>query len=366
MRQIFLFFTIIFCTIPLFANLVKLEPEDNGLRLTTLYGTTLIKEPVLLELINAPSFKRLEKLRQYGVMWYSRANEPIYTRYEHSLGVFFVTRMFGADLAEQIDALLHDVSHTTFCHVADSLFKTNYRNGGKKSYQDGIHEWYLSQTEIQDILIKHGFADACTESMKKLHRRLDQKLPKLCADRIEYNLTGGFIDNLLTAQEVADIFNDLRFEDGVWYFTDATSAKKFGLVSIALSENRWGSAWSSFIDHAAAQALLRARDINLITFDDIHFSTDEKIWQLLQASDDSEIIGYLSYIENADDLIAIHDGASITNKELHLRGKFSGTDPLVKIERELCYLSQLDGDYAARFVHVKDRIARGWDVILKN
>ena len=363
MRQIFLLFTIVFYTTTLFANLVQLEPAENALKLTTLYGTTLIEEPILIELINAPSFKRLEKLRQYGVMWYSRANEPAYNRYEHSLGVFFVTRMFGAPLAEQIDALLHDVSHTTFCHVADTLFKTNYRNGGKKSYQDGIHEWYLAQTEIQDILIKHGFEDACTDQVKKTHRCLDQKLPKLCADRIEYNLTGGFIDHLLTVQEVADIFNDLRFEDGAWYFINAVSAKKFGFISIALSENRWGSAWSSFIDYMAAHALKRARDLNLLSFEDIHFSTDDKIWQILYESSDSELARILTVIKNADTSFVLVDKECTDKEVIRLQGKFSGTDPLVKTEHGLCLLSELDADYKTEFARVKELIATGWDLM---
>ena len=364
MKRIFLLLTIVFYTTTLFANLVQLEPVDDGLKLTTLYGTTLIEEPVLIELINAPSFKRLEKLRQYGVMWYSRTGEPAYNRYEHSLGVFFVTRMFGASLAEQIDALLHDVSHTTFCHVADSLFKTNYRNGGKKSYQDSIHEWFLAQTEILDILMKYGFEAACTDQVKKTHRCLDQKLPKLCADRIEYNLTGGFIDHLLTAQEVTDIFNDLRFEDGIWYFTHAVSAKKFGLISIALSENRWGSAWSSFIDYMAARALERARDLHLLSFDDIHFSTDDKIWQILDESNDSELTRILTCIKDIDTSFVLVDEKCTDKEIIHLQGKFSGTDPLVKTEHELCLLSELDADYKAEFTRVKELIAGGWNLII--
>lgn len=363
MKRILLVLIIVCYTTGLFANLVQLEPVGSALKLTTLYGTTLIEEPVLIELINTPSFKRLEKLRQYGVMWYSRSGEPAYNRYEHSLGVFFITRIFGASLAEQVDALLHDVSHTTFCHVADSLFKTNYRNGGKKSYQDGIHEWYLAKTEIQDILTKHGFGDACTDHVKKTHRCLDQKLPKLCADRIEYNLTGGFIDHLLTAQEVTAIFNDLRFEEGIWYFINAGSAKKFGLISIGLSENRWGSAWSSFIDYMAAQALKRARDLNLLSFDDIHFSTDEEVWKILYESNDGELVSTLACIKNANKSFALVSERSSDKEVVHLQGKFSGTDPLVKTEQDFYLLSELDADYKTEFIRVKELIALGWDVV---
>ena len=334
-------------------SLVELEKRDDGLLLTTLYGTVTITEPVLIECIEHHTFERLKKIRQYGVMCHARSSEPEYTRWQHSLGVFFITRKYGTSLEEQIAALEHDLSHTCFSHVGDALFKSNYRTG-KCSYQDEIHEQYLNITGVTALLEKHGFAHACDHTTKDTHRCFDQPLPGLCADRIEYNLTGAYIDGLITHEELTRVISALHYENGEWFFDNYGAAKQFGKISLALSETRWGAPWSAFIDHTTAQALRRACEIGLITYDDIHYSTDDYVWQKLITSDDTEIVHLLLRIKNFHDYFA-----PCANGTIHIRGKFSGTDPLVKTESGLTRLSAIDPEYSAEFNRVKKLVTEG-------
>src|SRR5690554_3955482 len=81
------------------------------LHLKTLYGDITITEPVLIELLQDPAMQRLKEIRQYGSNYYTIKKQD-YNRFDHSVGVFALLRIYGASLHEPIAGLLHDVSHT--------------------------------------------------------------------------------------------------------------------------------------------------------------------------------------------------------------------------------------------------------------
>jgi HD superfamily phosphohydrolase len=331
---------------------------DRGhcIELTTLYGHTSIHEPVLVELIKSPTMERLKNIRQYGVTCFAH-EEKEYTRYEHSLGVLHILRMYGASLEEQIDGLLHDASHTVFSHVADSLF--NHRNK-KTSYQDEIHEWFLQEMGTMDILRAHGFGDACCADAKKRHRCLEQDKPDLCADRIEYNLNGGYLDGLLTAEEVRTILEHLHFENDQWVFDCSTCARKFADVALELSRTRWGAPWNLFVDHCASQALKRALECGIINKNMIHFSDDQTVWNLLCSCNDAQVRNWLATLRACEKAYIVHRPDDPRHVFLWIVGKCSGVDPLVQTDTGLCRLSAIDAEYAQKFASIKEDIGQGY------
>jgi HD superfamily phosphohydrolase len=106
--------------------------------------------------------------------------------------VFLLCRKFGATLQEQVAALLHDVSHTAFSHTGDIVFD----HEGEDAYQDAIHEWYIKQTDLYPVLQQYGMEDVITDESKDQFTILEQDLPDLCADRLEYNLDVGLRERL--------------------------------------------------------------------------------------------------------------------------------------------------------------------------
>lgn len=347
---------ILTCTV-LFSKtfgIINIRKEGNHLELSTLYGDLTITEPIILEIIQHPVFERLKNIRQYGVTHYAQ-QEYEYTRYQHSLGVFYLTKKFGAPLEEQVAALLHDISHTVFSHVGDIFFNSNYQTG-KTSYQDDIHQWYIEKSGIIEVLKKYGYERVCCLENKNLQPCFDQILPNLCADRIEYNLAGGFIDNLITKEEIFNIINDLYFVNKKWFFKNIITARKFGLLSIKLSELRWGATWDNYVSFNASQAMKQACSLKIIDYNDIHFSTDENVWQKLITSKDEQIIRSINRIKNYKNSFVI---CSEELSDIHLIGKFSGTDPLVKVEQSIVPLSSMDDAYKKEFDRVKKIISHG-------
>lgn len=329
------------------------QQHDYALTLTTRYGTLQLHEPVLIELVQSPAMQRLHNIWQYGATRYAHAHEPVYTRYEHSLGVLHLLRLFGASLEEQIDGLLHDVSHTVFSHVGDYVFK--HRNP-KTSYQDEIHEWFLAHTGIEAILAAHNFENACSKAAKKCHRCLEQDKPDLCADRIEYTLSGGVLDGLLTDIDVQDLLAHLHFKDHRWFFDDAIWAAKFAHVALRLCEHRWGNAWNMFTDHCACQLIMRALELGLVDKETIHFSCDDHVWSLLQSSDDAELMVWRKRLQQCEAAYTLV--ASDQPYDFCMAGKFTGTDPWVLIDGHYVRVSSLNEDFAADFVATKERIKR--------
>lgn len=344
--------------IPFLHAEISIVKNENGLSLNTEYGVFDIQEKVLIDLIECPAMQRLKHISQYGVVRYARGKDD-FSRFEHSIGVFALLRRFNARLEEQIAGLLHDASHTVFSHVGDLVFN-HYFN--RYSYQDDIHEWFLQITGVTAILQQHGFPTCCSEHAKKSMRMLEQDKPDLCIDRIEYSMRGGLCEGILTQQDVNHILDNLYFENGLWICADLETAHKLGHTALALSENIFGSAWNIFIYKHAAQALIRALDMQLITIDDIHFSTDAQVWQTLKNSNDALIVSCINKVEQYADYFTIGD---VHNHTMHYNVKFLGVNPWVETDAGIERLSMLDTSFAQEYERVGQQAKQGWYLIEK-
>lgn len=335
--------------------------KQRTITLKNYYGTFEITEPVLCDLLECPSVKRLDGINQYGIDAYVNTF-PRYTRYQHSLGVMCLLRRFGASEQEQIAGLLHDVSHTVFSHVGDHLFGATCNalsiRDSKDSYQDSIHRWFMQQTEIANILAKHGYTVDDIIHKNGMFIMLEQDIPDLCADRIEYNLYGGFIENRITHDEIAFILDALRYEDGRWFFVDKNAARTLGNAALFLTEHHFGTSWNALLNTWAAQALRRALDVGIVSAHELHFSTDDVIWDLMNRSDDAVIKGLLQKLYHYKNYY--HEVAVTDPYDYVIYPKFRGINPLVQVEdKTLRRLYDLDNEYKSEFERIKSCLAQG-------
>lgn len=348
-RKILLFLSLIVC-----AQLSAFEIIDRGdvLEIYTEYGNSIIDEDVLIQIIRSSGFNRLQHIRQYGTTFYART-EANYTRFEHSIGVFMILRLYGASLEEQIAGLLHDASHTVYSHVADHLFVYDTRKG---AYQDSIHEWALEELGIMAILKNHHLEHACSAELKESLRALKQPYPDLCADRIEYNLKGGLFEGLITKEDIAAVIRDLRFDGTHWYLTSVESARIIADTSLTLCDTIWGASWHNFVYKCTAQALKHALRTHVITSEDIHFSTDDIIWHKLTASNDPVLQHLIDRIRNWQQYMA--DGTA-ERHNVHTQGKFSGVDPLIMTETGFKRLTECDAEFKTEYDRIKNKVKNG-------
>lgn len=331
---------------------ISIQEFDGRMIIDSLYGRDEICEPVLISLIKSPMMERIKKVRQYGVMHYVTPL-PEFTRFEHCVRVMLLTRRFGGSLDEQIAALLHDVSHTAFSHVADYVFRAG---DGKTSYQDDMHEWFVEKTGINALLARYGFTGICSDERKHAFKILEQDLPDLCTDRIDYVCYGGFIENLLTQDEVDTIISDLRFKDGRWFFIGERAALLYASTALHLTEHTFSSRQNFFTYHQAARAIKRAIEIKLITADELFSSVDDDVWQKLGASNDPIIRQSVDAVIHYD----VHCRAGTPDDhDMFVIGKFRGVNPWIKTEDDFVRLTQINDDYARQYMRVKELVALG-------
>ncbi len=317
----------------------------HAMKLTDdLYGEVVITEPILIELIQSPALQRLKKINQLGLPpgYYHLKS---FSRYEHSLGVMLFLRRFNVSLEEQVAGLLHDVSHTAFSHIVDWLF-------GDPSIQDhqdkALHQ-IMVESGIDTILARYGFK-AETISQTEHYPVLENNLPDLCADRLDYSLREYY---LWDARPVVDqTLASLRLVDNRLVFDTVDAARAYALYYLDCQRQNWGSREAMLRYELMARLLKKAVERNVIILAD--FQTDDQtVLDRLWTSGDAELIADLTELRDWPRQQLLDKYA-----DLSLRYKNRYVDPLVlvgqgdgqgsdKINNQVvARLSQLDPDFA--------------------
>lgn len=310
------------------------------------YTTVKITNPLIVQLVQSQAFQRLKEVRQYGIaplILKKQAHTKDYNRYNHSLGVYWLTERYGAPLTEQAAALLHDASHTAFSHVGDTIFR---HKDGKSSYQDDHHLEFLSETDIPSVLKNFGLTLEDINHKNPLFTCLEQDLPDICADRLEYNLAGGVLEKLISPQNALDILEHLKFENNRWYFTDAAHAAQFARISLWHTEHVWGTQLENSVSEEFAEAVRAALSLNIISLPDIKHGTDDAIWRKLLSCNSAEVNNHILKMVHTETL-------ADTFSQQPRNNKFRGINPWVQVGDTFKRLTELDADFKAEYERVK-------------
>ncbi len=299
------------------------------------YGSTLITEPVLLDLMQAQAMQRLHGVLQHGVSALVDITVPT-SRFEHSVGVMLLVRRLGADLEEQIAALLHDVSHTAFSHVIDYVFDGHNTQG----YHEEKKVEYVSSTDLPVVLEKHGY-DWQNFMDEEAFPLLEQPSPHLCADRLDYFLRDARDLGLASDGEVAAALSYLSNYQGRIVTTNLTSARWLGQTFITADQASWANFREVGLYELAARAIRRGLEIGVLTEADI-WGTDQPAWEKLRASPDTQ----LQY-----NLRRVHAETRFEwdeiSPEFRVSTKIRSIDPDILINGSIQPLSAIDPDFAA-------------------
>jgi uncharacterized protein len=331
--------------------------SSQPLTFSTLYGTLIVDDPLAIELIQSPAMQRLKKINQYGVNEFVSPSRESFTRFDHSLGVYYLLRRFGASRVEQIAGLLHDVSHTVFSHATDPLFMGGFDQGG---YQDMIHQRFLEQ-HFSEILHKHGFKVEDVLPDRREFDRLERPSGEICGDRLEYNLHAGYLEGVFNESKIEEILKDLSFEKGKWFFRSVPLATEFSQISLHQTLHNWSSPQNILIGSWASEALKIIWNQKAISLPDIEYNfSDEAMWQKLIQYPDPMVQKLAHKIQTVKTQFKVIQGASY---HAILKGKFRGINPWVKTAEGLKRLTILNPDYDKAFQKAKQQMAEGWKII---
>lgn len=346
MRFRFLIISFVFFTCQIFAKPIE-----------TFYGVVEVEEPVLLELIDSAPFQRLKKVNQYGVAYFTTHREE-FTRYSHSLGVFYMLRNSNRSLEEQIAGLLHDVSHTVFSHVGDWVFNKEHSD---TDYQNSIHEEFLEKTGLSAILRKHKINPKHVLPLEHLAPALEQKRPNPSADRLDYSIQGAYHQNFITKKEALEIFKDCKFIQDKWISSKPDLMAKIVLFTLYMSENCFGSATNHFSSRWLADAILKGFETKLITHDEFHYGTDEAVWNKLISSKDPFIQQRMQMVIDTENFYVLVDPKE---SDMILLTKFWGFDPWISEKGNCLRLTSINKKLEEEYYTVKDRMSKGFAIKL--
>lgn len=299
-----------------------------------IYGEFEITEPVILDLINCPTLQRLKDIDQGGY------DEPFFpgsahSRFEHSVGVYLLLKIYNASLDEQIAGLIHDVSHSAFSHTIDYVLEGVSET--ESGHQDSIHDKFVKNSGIPRILSAYGIdvGYILDDSNFPLKETL---LPDLCADRIDYSLREAVLFGLSSAAEVNDILSHLKAENGLWIFDSYDVARNYAEIFYDLNLNYYAGLPTVVMFRTLADYLRRAIRQGYITEADL-YTTDlivlAKIAPFHQT--DSELIRLFERLNNK---VAFHDDPE--GRGVAVACKSRVVDPLCHVGDEIKRVSDVD------------------------
>jgi hypothetical protein len=153
-----------------------------------------VKDRVIWDLIAAPEFQRLRRIKQLGTT-YLTFHGAEHSRFNHSLGVYEIVRRIIYNFKNKPNwneeerllclcaALLHDLGHGPFSHSFEKVFKLDHEHFTR--------EIILGDTTINKILerVERGFAQKVADVIAKTYEdKLVVSLisSQIDADRMDY------------------------------------------------------------------------------------------------------------------------------------------------------------------------------------
>jgi len=312
------------------------------------YGETEITESVLIDLIDTQAMQRTHDVLQHGVSALIGVTRPT-SRFEHSMGVLLLVRYLGATLEEQIAALVHDVSHTAFSHVIDYVFDGHNTQG----YHEEHKLDYVSQTDIPSTLEQHGY-----NWISFMHEEdfsiLEQDLPHLCADRLDYFLRDARDLELASNSDIANVLEHLTVYDGRIVVDDLETARWLGFTFILGDKSSWANFREVGLYELAAHAIRRGLEIGVLTDADL-WGTDRPAWEKLRASTDFELQYHFRRVHSDTRFIWDEE-----NPEFRVSTKLRSIDPDVIVNGDVKPLSKLDPEFARYRADYLDQNSGKW------
>jgi HD superfamily phosphohydrolase len=308
------------------------------------YGDICFTESLLIDLFHSKAVQRLNFIHQGGITAYIKPNRKT-TRLEHSLGVTALLRKLKASVEEQAAGLVHDVAHTAFSHVIDFVFPNI-----EHDYHETNSDTQIINSDLPDVFTRYQLNwRVFTDSQR--YSLLEQPLPRLCADRLDYFLRDGVVDvGTFTVQDATDFLEHVRPWHGEIVIDDIDAARWLGNQFIILDNVCWCSVQEVGWYAVMARALHQALAMNVISITDFQ-STDEIILSKLKSANNPTINKWLNLLRADVDFVRIN-----TPSELETLPKVRAVDPPVLTHGTVSPLSALDIHFAKhRKAYIKDK-----------
>ncbi len=235
----------------------------------TIYGEINIDSPVIEELIASIPFQRLKKVTQQSGLNLAKPGYYETTRYEHSIGVWYVLYKLGADLETQIAGLLHDIGHAAFSHATEIAIQS-------KSFHENNLHLIKGFDSIQQILDKYVIKLESCDSIPAIKR----DVPDIGADRLDYSIRDFGAATLSYDDLGKSVLEDISLKNGQIYFSDVDIARAFakrGHLSLMVSIY---DPLPMVVESSIVALIRQMVDLKLMSLEDL-MTDNERVWNLI-------------------------------------------------------------------------------------
>jgi HD superfamily phosphohydrolases len=272
-----------------------------------LYGEFEVDE-VIIELLNEPMVQRLALIHQAGAC-YLYDDCYFVSRLDHSLGVMLLIKKLGGSLEEQVAGLLHDISHTAFSHTIDFLLDNE-----KQDYHETIKEEVIYKSKIPEILLKYNM-DVQAILDEKNWSLLEQDLPLLCCDRIDYTLRDQYHYFNADLNKIHQLVNDLKVIEGRIIIGNKDLAIYFKELFNEEVNVFFNSPLNIYLNQYFTDILKKSLDNNWISLDDFLLDDSSLLNKILDYMKISISEFKKQFKEEVDNLIINQSKISIIQKK---------------------------------------------------
>ena len=278
------------------------------------------------KIIENPGMQRLKKVHQNGADFLVKP-EMDTSRFEHSLGVAILCKKFGADEDEVIAALVHDISHTAFSHLADQVFERR-----DQTYHEDHHERFVKDFGLDTLVQEHGY-DPDYIFDEDNFGILERDRPDICADRLDYTLRDLFKAGLINKETVDRVLKGLTIEDGLIVAKNESTASEVMDLFFTLNKEVFFDKESEGVKMLMKDILSRGLEEGVISEEDL-FKTDQEVMDKL--GEHRELRQKIQGIKNG---VTVEEnggeGLKVTRKHRIVDPKIQGTgNRLTEIEPE--------------------------------
>lgn len=292
-----------------------------------IYGNIKLKSKVIEELILSKPLQRLKKISQDGAPHFIQPIRNV-NRFEHSVGVWYLSSLFKRPIEEQIACLLHDVPHTAFSHVIDFVMEDE-----KHEFHEKFTEKLILESEIPSILSKYKINIKKVLDKEKFEL-LENDLPDISFDRWDYFMRDGYTLNFLPKTAINEFITSIHLNKNKLYFEDIRTASMYAILFTSFSRLIWLDPTSHGSFFLISEALKVALNNNLITEDDF-FTDDELLMKKLKKTKNIKINKLLSRLKVGKEFVYTRENEA----EFFGPNKPRCVNPFIKIKNKLVRLS---------------------------
>jgi len=297
----------------------------------------------LLDYINTPEMQRIAGTSMSCGTNYTKVFniKYFYSNLDHSVGVALIIWNFTHDKKQTLAGLFHDIATPAFKHCIDVM------NGDVK-YQESTEirteQIIRNSSEITKLLTKDGIRieEVCN---CEIYPIVDNPIPRVCADRFEYNFSNGLIfHRVWELDDIREVYNNvviLKNEDGIEElgFKDITICEKY----VHIVSKLWPY-WINDEDRAVMQFwadMVKSMNIKgYLTIDDLYTLSEQEIIKKILNCEDTYLKDIFIKFQNAT---TIYRGDVPEDNKycISLNGKKRYVIPLTKFDNKVYRINEI-------------------------